>query len=168
MRRSLVTALVVAALCWLVTIFVGPWFGFVMARIEGEAMAPTLRNQDRVLVNGWSYRWSSPRRGDIVMLRYPPDPSRAFVKRVIGAGGDSVRVEDGRVFVNDLPLDERYVASDGRSHDTHGPIMIPEGQYYVLGDRRNNSSDSRHWGLVPRANIVGRVALRWYPTVEKL
>jgi signal peptidase I len=104
-------------------------------------MAPTLEDQDRLIVNKLVYRIGEPRRGDIVMLYYPLNPEKSFVKRVIAEEGDTVRIVDGRVYVND----------------------IPEGYDFVMGDHRNNSSDSRHWGMVPKKYIIGKVQIRWWP-----
>jgi len=134
-----------------------------VARVEGVAMAPTINNQDRLIVNKLAYLVHPPQRGDIVMHRYPRDPAKTFVKRVIAMGGDTVRSVEGRVFVNDAPLNEGYVASEYRSHDSWGPWTLPEGQYFVMGDHRNNSSDSRTWGLVSADLMLGRIAARWWP-----
>jgi signal peptidase I len=141
-------------------------FGFQVARVEGMSMAPTLEDQDRLIVNKLIYRITSPRKGDIVMLYYPVNPDKSFVKRVIAEEGDLVRIVDGRVFVNDVPLNDDYVPSEYRSHDDWGPQMIQEGYYFVMGDHRNNSSDSRHWGLVPKKYIIGKVQVRWWPLPE--
>ncbi len=138
-------------------------FGFQVARVEGQSMSHTLEDQDRLIVNKLLYRLSDPRRGDIVMLYYPLNPDKSYVKRVIAEEGDSVRIVDGRVYVNDVPLQDDYVTSEYRSHDDWGPEMIPEGYYFVMGDHRNNSSDSRHWGMVPKRYIIGKVQLRWWP-----
>jgi signal peptidase I len=141
-------------------------FVFQVARVEGLSMAPTLQDQDRLIVNKLLYRISSPRRGDIVMLYYPINPDKSFVKRVIAEEGDTVRISDGRVYVNDIPLDDDYVPTEYRSHDDWGPQVIAEGYYFVMGDHRNNSSDSRHWGLVPKKYIIGKVLVRWWPLPE--
>jgi len=138
-------------------------FLFQVARVEGQSMAPTLEDQDRLIVNKLVYRIGEPRRGDIVMLYYPLNPEKSFVKRVIAEEGDTVRIVDGRVYVNDIPLKDDYVASEYRSHDDWGPQVIPEGYDFVMGDHRNNSSDSRHWGMVPKKYIIGKVQLRWWP-----
>ena len=141
-------------------------FVFRVVRIEGKAMSPTLRDQDRAVVNKLAYRGKPPQRGDIVMLRYPLEPSRLFVKRVIAQGGDRLEIRSGRVFVDDRPYDEPYVLPEHRSFENWGPQVVPDGYYFVMGDRRNNSSDSRHWGFVPTGYILGRVTFRWWPPAD--
>jgi signal peptidase I len=139
-------------------------FGFQVARVEGQSMAPTLADQDRLIVNKAAYRFfEEPQIGDIVMLYYPLNPEKSFVKRVIAKEGDQVRIVDGRVYRNDVPINDDYVPVEYRSHDDWGPEVVPEGQYFVMGDHRNNSSDSRHWRWVPKKYIIGKVQLRWWP-----
>jgi signal peptidase I len=139
-------------------------FGFQVARVEGQSMAPTLSDQDRLIVNKFGYEFlGAPRRGDIVMLYYPLDPDKSFVKRVIAEEGDTIRIVDGRVYVNDVPMRDDFIPPNYRSHDDYGPTVIPEGYYFVMGDHRSNSSDSRAWGFVPKKYIVGKVQLRWWP-----
>ena len=138
-------------------------FGFQVARVEGQSVAPTLADQDRLIVNKFAYRISPPRKGDIVMLYYPINPDKSFVKRVIAEEGETVRMVNGRVYVNDVPMDDSFVPPEYRSHDDFGPQVVQEGYYFVMGDHRNNSSDSRHWGLVPKKYIIGKVQLRWWP-----
>ena len=140
-------------------------FGFQVARVEGLSMAPTLADQDRLIVNKLAYRIGEPRRSDIVMLYYPLNPDKSFVKRVIAEEGDTVRIVDGKVYVNEVPLNDDYVPQEYRSHDDWGPQVIPEGYYFVMGDHRNNSSDSRTWGFVPKRYIIGKVQLRWWPVL---
>jgi len=153
--KTLVSAAVYATL--IVT------FGFQVARVDGLSMAPTLEDHDRLIVNKLVYELSEPRPGDIVMLYYPLNPEKMFVKRVIAKEGDVVRIVDGKVYVNDVPLQDDYVPQEFRSHDDYGPEVVKQGYYFVMGDHRNNSSDSRHWGLVPKKYIVGKVKLRWWP-----
>jgi signal peptidase I len=138
-------------------------FGFQVARVEGQSMAPTLADQDRLIVNKLLYRLTAPRRSEIVMLYYPLDPDKSFVKRVIAEAGDTVRIDNGSVFVNDVPVRDEYVPPDFRSYEDYGPQIVPEGYYFVMGDHRNNSSDSRHWGMVPKKYIIGKVQIRWWP-----
>ena len=138
-------------------------FGFQVARVDGLSMSPTLEDRDRLIVNKLVYEIGDPRPGDIVMLYYPLNPEKMFVKRVIAREGDTVRIVDGRVYINDLPLRDDYVPAAFRSHDDWGPQVIQQGYYFVMGDHRNNSSDSRHWGSVPKRYIVGKVKVRWWP-----
>jgi len=141
-------------------------FGVQVARVDGLSMAPTLEDHDRLIVNKLVYELGDPRPGDIVMLYYPLNPDKMFVKRVIAREGDTVRIVDGRVYVNDIPLHDDYVPAEFRSHDDWGPQVIQQGYYFVMGDHRNNSSDSRHWGPVPKKYIVGKVKVRWWPLGE--
>jgi signal peptidase I len=138
-------------------------FGFQVARVEGQSMAPTLADQDRLIVNKLAYRLGEPQVGDIVMLYYPVDPNKSFVKRVIAEELDNVRIVNGRVYRNEVLISDEYVPAEFRSHEDLGPVTVPEGYYFVMGDHRNNSSDSRHWGMVPKKYIIGKVQLRWWP-----
>ena len=138
-------------------------FLFQNVRVEGKAMSPTLNDQDRAIVDKSAYRSRPPQVGDVVMLYYPLNPEKQFVKRVIGEEGDQIRIVDGQVFRNDVPIKDDYVAPEYRSRDNWGPNVVPQGYYFVMGDHRNNSSDSRHWGFVPKKYIIGKVQLRWWP-----
>jgi len=138
-------------------------FGFQVARVDGRSMQPTLQDNDRLIVNKLAYRIGDPRVGDIVMLYSPLEPEKALVKRVIAQEGDQVRIVDGRVFRNGAVVDDSFVAQEFRSHDDWGPEVVPEGYYFVMGDHRNNSYDSRHWGFVPKKYITGKVQVRWWP-----
>src|SRR4051794_2849402 len=138
-------------------------FCFQVPRVEGHSMLTNLESQERLIVKKMAYRIGEPHLGDIVMLYYPNDPSKSFVKRVIAEEGDQLRIVDGKVFRNDVQLDDSFVPPEYRSHDDWGPEVIPEGYYFVMGDHRNNSSDSRHWRFVPKKYIIGKVQLRWWP-----
>ncbi len=141
-------------------------FGFQVARVEGQSMAPTLEDQDRLIVNKLAYRMHAPQVGDIVMLYYPLDPEKSFVKRVVGEPNDTLKSMDGIVYRNGVPLDDDFIPGEYRSSDTWGPLQVPEGYYFVMGDHRNNSSDSRIWQYVPKKYIIGKVQLRWWPVSE--
>jgi signal peptidase I len=138
-------------------------FVFQIARVDGLSMAPTLEDHDRLIVNKLVYLVNDPQPGDIVMLRYPVDPDTMFVKRVIAREGDIVRMVDGVVHVNDRPLHDDYVLPEFRGHEDWGPERVQAGYYFVMGDHRNQSSDSRSWGPVPKKYIIGRVHFRWWP-----
>ncbi|HXT69278.1 MAG TPA: signal peptidase I [Vicinamibacterales bacterium] len=138
-------------------------FGFQVARVEGQSMVPTLEDQDRLIVNKLAYRLGAPRPGDVVMLYYPEDPDKSFVKRVVAEEGDTIRSADGKVYRNEVLINDDFIPEEYQSHDTWGPYVVPRGYYFVMGDHRNNSSDSRSWGNVPKKYIIGRVQLRWWP-----
>jgi signal peptidase I len=134
-----------------------------VARVEGHSMSPTLENDDRLIVNKLIYRLSVPERDDIVMLYYPVNPDKSFVKRVIAKENDTVRIVDGKVYVNGEARDDIFVPPTYRSHEDFSSMTVKPGYYFVMGDHRNNSSDSREWGEVPRKYIIGKVQLRWWP-----
>ncbi|ADC89368.1 signal peptidase I [Thermocrinis albus DSM 14484] len=158
--------------------------------IPSGSMQPTLLVGDFILVNKLVYRFSEPRRGDIVVFHWPKDPSIDFVKRIVGVPGDTVEIRGTQLYINGKPVPMRFV---GRGNDmgspvlkyeetlpngvTHivqfyedppfprmdfGPITIPDGFYFVMGDNRDNSEDSRYWGLLPRENIVGKVFVIYF------
>ena len=126
-------------------------------------MSPTLENDDRLIVNKLIYRLTVPQPDDIVMLYYPVNPDKSFVKRVIAKEGDVVRIVDGKVYVNNEAREDVFVPPTYRSHEDFSSQTIKPGYYFVMGDHRNNSSDSREWGEVPRKYIIGKVQLRWWP-----
>jgi signal peptidase I len=131
--------------------------------VEGSSMEPSLHNRERLLVNKLVYRLRKPERGEIVVFRYPANPKRRFIKRVIGVPGDEVEVRDGFVILNGIALNEDYTMD--LTYGYFGPKTVPNGHYFVLGDNRNNSDDSRYpdVGFVPIANIVGKASLIWWP-----
>jgi signal peptidase I len=138
-------------------------FGFQVARVEGQSMIPTLHDQDRLIVNKWIYRWHDPQPGDVVMLYYPEEPEKSFVKRVMAKEHDTIRSEYGKVYVNETLLSDEFIPEEYRSDDSWGPYVVKKGYYFVMGDHRNNSSDSRIWGEVPKKYIIGKVQIRWWP-----
>jgi signal peptidase I len=140
-------------------------------RVEGQSMMPRLHDQDRIFVNKFLYplrEWMGDKepikRGDIVVLLYPEDPSKSYIKRVVGLPGERVEIEDGRLFINGQQIDESYLDPAYLSTDsTNGPVDVKAHHYFVMGDNRRNSSDSRYWGLVPEKYIYGQAVFRYYP-----
>ncbi|TYP51585.1 signal peptidase I Serine peptidase MEROPS family S26A [Thermosediminibacter litoriperuensis] len=127
------------------------------------SMIPTINIGDRILVNKYIYRFEPLKRGDIVVFKYPDDPRQTFVKRLIGLGGDVVEIRDGRLYINDNPVDEPYLNEP--MIGSYGPYKVPEGHYFMMGDNRNNSKDSRFWenNYVPRKLVVGKAVYRIWP-----
>lgn len=140
-------------------------------RVEGQSMMPRLHDQDRIFVNKFLYplrEWMGDKepikRGDIVVLLYPEDPSKSYIKRVVGLPGERIEIEDGRLFINGQQMPESYLDPGYLSTDsTNGPQDVKAHHYFVMGDNRRNSSDSRYWGLVPEKYIYGQAVFRYYP-----
>jgi signal peptidase I len=130
-------------------------------RIESISMQPTLYEDDFVFVNRLAYKLGEPGRGDIIVFRFPPDPEREpYIKRVIGLPGETVRIENGEVYVNEIAIHEPYLKV---APVYQGVWHVPEGQLFVLGDNRNNSSDSHAWGMVPIDNVIGKAEVVYLP-----
>jgi len=143
-----------------VVLFVGINAITARIRVDGESMVPTLVSGEYVIVNRLSYRLGSPQRGDIIVFHFPRDPKEEYIKRVIGLPGDEVEVRDGQVYINGQPLNETYLKV---KMDYIGSWQIPADQLFVLGDNRNNSSDSHDWGTVPMDYVVGKAILVYWP-----
>ena len=130
-------------------------------------MAPSLVDQERIFVNKFVYRFESIGRGDVVVFHYPRDTSKSYIKRVIGVPGDRIRIEDGQVFVNDEALPEPYVRLEHEDFRSYPEFVVPAHSYFVLGDRRNLSNDSRDFGPVDEDYIYGKAVFVYWP-VDKL
>lgn len=142
--------------------------------IRGDSMLPNFHTGERIFTEKISYRFHDPQRGDVVVFRYPLAPINDYIKRIIGLPGEELEIKDGKitVFNSQHPqgflLNEPYLAAgtvtQGKAAIPDGvKFKVPEGQYLVMGDNRSESSDSREWGPVPKANLVGRVFLRYWP-----
>jgi len=154
-REIVETLLLTLFIFWLVNTATGRF------RIEGFSMLPTLEEGEYVIIDKLSYYLNEPDRGDVIVLHFPNDRSRDFIKRVIGVPGDYIEVKDGVVNINGVPLDEPYINAKPAYQ---GTWQVPEDQYFVLGDNRNNSSDSHNWSFLPRADIVGKAwVIYWGP-----
>lgn len=134
-------------------------------RVENISMKPTLHEGQFILVNKLAYRpgLGEFKRGDVVVFHYPRNPEEDYIKRLIGLPGDTVMIQDGKVFVNGQMLDEPYIAAAPAYNNTWS---VPEGQLFVLGDNRNQSSDSHSWGFVPIENVVGKAMVVYWPLAE--
>jgi signal peptidase I len=144
--------------CFFLVTYVGQAF-----RVQGASMQPLLQDDERILVNKFAYRLGSIQRGDVVVFWYPRDPSVSFIKRVVGLPGDVVEVRRGLVHVNGRKLEEPWIAAEFRGHDSVGPVEVERGHYFVLGDHRTSSNDSRAWGDVPERYIYGKAVFRFWP-----
>lgn len=134
-------------------------------RVEGTSMMPSLYDHERLFINQFSYKFGlgNIKRGDTVVFWYPGEPSTSYIKRVIGLPGDTVSVDDGYVIVNGKKLVENYIPPEYRDDRSYPLIVIPPNQYFVLGDHRISSNDSRTWGLVPRNYIYGKAVFVFWP-----
>ncbi|HYL77448.1 MAG TPA: signal peptidase I [Bryobacteraceae bacterium] len=140
-------------------------FLYQPVKVEGTSMMPTLDDQERIFINKFVYRlhFGAIDRGDTVVFWYPGDPTKSYIKRVIGIPGDRVEVERGTVVVNGRPLVEDYVPPEYRDNSDMPPRSVPSEEYFVLGDHRSSSNDSRSWGMVPRRNIYGKAVFIYWP-----
>ncbi len=132
-------------------------------RVEGTSMQPNLADQERIFVNKFVYHLSDIERGDVVVFWYPKDRSKSFIKRVIGLPGEIVEVRQGTVYVDGKPLQERYLFSEYADYYSYSPVKVGWDSYFVMGDHRNSSNDSRHWGCVPASSIFGKAIFRYWP-----
>src|ERR1700721_81751 len=131
-------------------------FLYQPVKVEGTSMMPSLEDQERIFVNKFVYRLAPIGRGDIIVFRYPRDPSKSFIKRVIGLAGDHIQIDAGRVFVNGKPIGEDYVPRAYEDERSYAEIIVPPDSYFVLGDHRSLSNDSRDFGPVGQSSIYGK------------
>jgi len=136
--------------------------------IDGMSMEPNLHNQELILVDKWSYLFHPPSRGDVIVFVAPPNPTQDYIKRIVGLPGDVISIQDTTVTVNGKQLNEPYIdpRRQGNPYPSFVNHVVPPNTYFVLGDNRDGSSDSRDWGCVPRQNVIGRAALIYWPLGE--
>ncbi|MBQ1509774.1 MAG: signal peptidase I [Selenomonadaceae bacterium] len=158
---------------WIVSILVAVVLAFFIRQfivelyiVDGPSMRPTLQSGERLVVNKFIYRFRPPEKGEVLVFRYPRDPSRDFIKRVIAVPGDSIEIKEGRVYVNDQLLNEPYILEKTRSE--YPRATVPPGTIFVMGDNRNNSEDSRFVdvGFVPYDLIKGKAVLVFWPVSQ--
>jgi signal peptidase I len=142
-------------------------FLYQPVKVEGTSMMPSLDDQERIFVNKFVYRWEPIERGDIVVFRYPRDPSKSYIKRVIGLAGDHIRIDAGQVYVNGRALDENYVPPEYADERSYPEIEVPPHCYFMLGDHRSMSNDSRDFGPVKEVYIYGKAVFGYWP-VDKV
>ncbi len=157
--RDLIISLAIS--CFIIIFLYQP------VKVEGTSMMPSLGDQERIFVNKFVYRLEPIERGDIVVFRYPRDPAKSFIKRVIGIAGDRVRIDGGQVYVNGEALEEDYVVPAYEDARSYPEITVPQGDYFLLGDHRNMSNDSRDFGSVNERYIYGKAVFGYWP-VEKM
>lgn len=138
------------------------YFIFEPFYIPSGSMEPTLQENDRIIVSKFNYYFQETKRGDIIVFKYPRDTKRNFVKRVIAVGGETMAVKSSRLYINGQPVAEDYLPPGLRFSD-FGPVEVPAGYYFMMGDNRNNSDDSRVWGLLPENLIVGKALVLYWP-----
>lgn len=156
---------IIVALAIFVVIYL---FLFQPHQVKGASMEPNFHDGEYILTDKISYRFGAPKRGDIVIFRAPRNPELDFIKRVIGEPGDRVKISNGKVLVNDVQLKEQYLSAALYTHGgafltDNSTFTVPEKAYFVLGDNRDHSSDSREWGPVPVGNLIGKAFFRYWP-----
>ena len=157
--RDLVISLAIS--CFIIIFLYQP------VKVEGTSMMPSLEDQERIFVNKFVYRLEPIQRGDIVVFRYPRDPSKSFIKRVVGLAGDRIRIDGGRVFVNGQALEEDYVPRAYEDERSYPATVVPPNSYFVLGDHRSLSNDSRDFGAVDQSFIYGKAVFGYWP-IDKM
>lgn len=150
----------VIALCLAMVIIV---FFYQPVKVEGTSMAPLLMDQERIFINKFVYHFEKIERGDVIVFWYPLDRSKSFIKRVVGLPGDEVEIRRGTLYINGAPFGEPYVPPEFVDTAAYGPVRVPNGQYFVMGDHRISSNDSRIFGPVPGAFIYGKAVFAYWP-----
>jgi signal peptidase I len=153
--RDLFVSLIIAAF---IIVFL-----YQPVKVEGTSMLPGLDDQERIFINKFVYNFEPIERGDVVVFRYPRDPSKSYIKRVIAVPGDHVRIDDGQVYVNDRRLREPYVPAEFADDRSASDTVVARGSYYLLGDHRSSSSDSRDFGPVSQRYIYGKAVFGYWP-----
>ena len=155
-RELLETVISAGIIAFIIITFIGQ-----VTVVRGASMEPTLHDRERLIANKISYRFESPERNEIIIFKPPIGIKRNYIKRIIGIPGDKIEIVNGKIYVNDQVLEEPYVKH--RSYENMPPTIVPADSFFVLGDNRPNSSDSRYWGFVPRKNVVGKAWVVFWP-----
>ncbi len=156
--REMVEVIVIAlALAFFIKTFVAGNYW-----IPSESMVPTIEVNDKVIVTNFSYWVGEPQRGDVIVFKYPNDTKKDYIKRCIGLPGETVELKDSKLYINGELVEEPYLP-EGLEFDDYGPITVPEGNYFMCGDNRNHSADSRSWGFLPEELIIGKAQVIYWP-----
>ena len=154
--RDLIISLAISIFCIM--------FLYQPVKVEGTSMLPELQDQERIFINKFVYRWEPIERGDIVVFHYPRDPEKSYIKRVVALPGDHIKIVEGQLYVNDDPVKEAYVPQEYYDYRSYPLTVIPDDSYFVLGDHRSLSNDSREFGFVKRDLIYGKAVFVYWPT----
>jgi signal peptidase I len=166
----------ISAAFWLRDLVVSVLFAVILivfiyqpVKVEGTSMMPSLTDQERIFINKFTYRFGigNIERRDMVVFWFPLDRTKSYIKRIIGLPGDRIEIDQGTVIVDGQRLQEEYVPEEYRDHNSYPEIIVPPNKYYVLGDHRSSSNDSRAWGLVDRSFIYGKAVFVYWP-IEKM
>jgi signal peptidase I len=141
-------------------------FFYQPVKVEGTSMTPLISDQERIFINKFVYRFEPIHRGDVVVFWYPLDRTKSFIKRVVGLPGDTVEIREGQVYVNGKMLIEPYIRAESEDLGAFSATRIPVGEYFVMGDHRNSSNDSRIFGPVPRNFIYGKAVFAYWPVEQ--
>jgi signal peptidase I len=139
-------------------------FLYQPVRVEGTSMLPRLEDRDRLFINKFVYHISGIERGDVVVFHYPRDPEKSYIKRVVALPGDRLRIDRGQIWLNGRRMIENYVPREYQDTRSYAEIVVPEGSYFMMGDHRSISSDSREFGPVERSLIYGKAVFIYWPT----
>ncbi len=161
MKRSHLAREIVETVALTLLIFIAIRFVIQSYRVDGPSMQPGLSTNEYVLVNKVTYLFHTPERGDVIVFHYPHDPTKDFIKRIIGVPGDVIRTDRTEVWVNGLKLSEPYISVP--ANPVADTWRVPQNQYFVMGDNRGVSDDSRYWGDVPKDFIVGKAVVVYWP-----
>jgi signal peptidase I len=141
-------------------------FFYQPVKVEGTSMTPLLSDQERIFINKFAYRLGTIERGDVVVFWYPLDTAKSFIKRVVGLPGDLVEMREGRVYINSKLLAEPYLPAEFMDFSGYGPLRVQPGEYFLMGDHRASSNDSRMFGPVPASYIYGKAVFAYWPMAQ--
>lgn len=167
MKNIFVFVFEVAKVFVIAAVIVAPihYFLFQPYLVKGQSMEPNFKNGDYLIVDEISYRFQNPQRGEVIVFKYPNDPSQRYIKRIIGLPGETIKIENNEVIINNKVLDESSYIPLFEQTTSIAEVTLKSNEYFVMGDNRIASFDSRRWGTLPKGNLIGRVIFRAWPFV---